>query len=104
MKRADVYQALKSVIDPELGVNIVDLGLIYKVEVRKVQKVQKVRIIMTLTTPGCPLAGVFDMMVREAVASLPGVEADEIEIQLTFDPPWTAEMMSKEAKAELGFN
>lgn len=124
MKKADVYDKLKTVIDPELGINIVELGLIYSVEIKdqrskaKNQNLEirrdpsaagsstllKVKIVMTLTTPGCPLSGVFDMMVREAVSSIPSVEPEDIEIQLTFDPPWTMDMMSKEAKATLGFD
>jgi FeS assembly SUF system protein len=94
-----VKNKLKTVIDPELGINIVDLGLIYKV---KVENKGKVEILMTLTTPGCPLAGVFNDLVGNAVRELAGVE--DVFIELTFDPPWTEEMMTKEARAELGFD
>lgn len=92
-----VLERLREVIDPELGVNIVDLGLVYNVTVDK----GKVSILMTLTTPGCPLAGVFDELVSEAVGKLEGV--GDISVELTFDPPWTQELMSEEAKAQLGF-
>jgi len=106
-----VYQALKTVLDPELGIDIVSLGLIYEVEIIDRAKGEDkgrlsdkpiVRITMTLTTPGCPLAPVIDQMVREAVGGLPEIDEDDIEIDLTFDPPWVPDMMSEEARAELG--
>lgn len=94
-----VLNRLKTVIDPELGVNIVDLGLIYKVAV---DKRGKVNVLMTLTTPGCPLSAVFEELIGEAVGKVKGVK--EVAIKLTFDPPWTQELMSEEAKAQLGFD
>lgn len=102
--QADVFKALSTVIDPELGIDIVKLGLIYKVEVIEVESQPKVKIVMTLTTPGCPLSAVFDAMVRDALFGLPGLDPDhQVELNLTFDPPWVADMMDEEAKAELGF-
>lgn len=95
----EVMQALKTVIDPELGVDIVELGFIYWVEIKK----KKIKIVMTLTTPGCPLAPVIEAMVREAVGGLEGVEEKDVLLELSFDPPWTQDMMSEEAKLELGF-
>lgn len=98
-----VRECLEAVIDPELGVNIVDLGLIYRVEVREKDN-PKVKIVMTLTSPGCPLAGSFDGMVRDALRVLPGLDVeDDVEIELTFDPPWTPELMSEQVKADLGY-
>ena len=92
-----VWERLKTILDPELKINIVDLGLVYKVKVGK-----QIDILMTLTTPGCPLAGMFDALVKHALKKLPGVDVDrDIKIELTFDPPWTADMMSEQAKAEL---
>ena len=92
-----VWERLRTVMDPELKINIVDLGLVYKVKVGK-----QIDILMTLTTPGCPLAGMFDALVKHALKKLPGVDVDrDIKIELTFDPPWTADMMSEQAKAEL---
>lgn len=96
---AEVYQALKTVIDPELHVNIVDLGLIYKIQVKDKQ----VSIQMTLTTPACPLAGTIQIMVREALAPLePKIDPEITQLELVFDPPWTTQMMSPELQAEFG--
>lgn len=94
----EVRDQLKEVMDPELDINIVDLGLIYEVEVKE----DEVYILMTLTTPGCPLHGVFDEMVKREVGNLKGVEEHEIEVELTFEPRWSPEKMSDEAKDEMG--
>lgn len=98
-------------LDPELGVDVVSLGLIYDISVSPVQSSdgstrQVVHIVMTLTTPGCPLAGVFDQMLRDALRPLaPQLDVDEdVNIELTFDPPWVPDMMTEEARAELGFD
>jgi len=80
-----VWTSLRAVLDPELGMSIVDLGLVYGVEARDAT----VRVTMTLTTPGCPLHGAMTGWVREAVMLVPGVE--NVEVELTFDPPWTPE-------------
>lgn len=99
-----VWKALAQVLDPELAIDIVSLGLIYRVsvDVSSISQ-QKVDILMTLTTPGCPLADSFDGLVRQSLSGIPDVDAEEdVTITLTFDPPWTADMMSDEAKAELG--
>lgn len=93
-----VRKALAEVIDPELGVSIIDLGLVYEVKVEK----GEAKIEMTLTSPGCPLAGVIDKMVREAVLSLEEIE--RVDLQLVWDPPWIPEYMSESARAELGFD
>lgn len=109
MTEAEVRERLKTVIDPELGIDIVSLGLVYKIEINE-QKTEnndsgiKIRIVMTLTTPGCPLAGVFEPMVKQSLVGLEDLDVEEdVEVRLTFDPPWTMEMMSEEAKEELGF-
>jgi metal-sulfur cluster biosynthetic enzyme len=109
---AIIRQALTQVIDPELGIDIVKLGLIYRIEIAEEAKEGKaqlpqprVTIVMTLTTPGCPLAMVFDQMVRDALFGIPDLDADkDVAIQLTFDPPWVPDMMDAEARAELGFD
>jgi len=93
---AEVLKALREVIDPELGVNIVDLGLIYQVSVAE----REVEVEMTLTSPGCPLAPVIDQLVREAVKKINGVE--EVRLNLVWDPPWVPAMMSEEVKVEFG--
>lgn len=92
-----IIKKLKSVNDPELGINIVDLGLIYDVDVKPDGLIN---IKMTLTTPGCPLGAMFDQLVGEAVKTIPGVK--DVKIELTFDPPWTPDRMSQEAKDRLG--
>lgn len=112
----DVRRALQTVIDPELGIDIVRLGLIYNVTVTPESQRQPgitgrvgtgphVHILMTLTTPGCPLIATFDVMVRSSLAGLPNLDTEEgVEIELTFDPPWVPDMMEPEARAELGFD
>src|SRR5450432_4706802 len=86
---------LKTVFDPEIPVDIYELGLIYKVDVADNKDVT---IDMTLTAPGCPVAGEMPNMVRDAVLTVPGV--GEVTVNMTFDPPWTPERMSEEAKLE----
>lgn len=98
-----VLQILREVIDPELGVNVVDLGLIYKAEVKaQNSKVKNVEIEMTLTTPGCPLGGFFIEKVSEVVSVAYDIPVDQIEVKFVWDPPWIPDMMSLESKAELG--
>lgn len=102
-----VWQSLETVIDPELFIDIVSLGLIYRVTATELPEKTgwQVHIVMTLTTPGCPLAGVFDGMVRGSLVGIPNLDTEEdVSIDLTFDPPWVPDMMSEEAKAELGFD
>lgn len=93
-----IVRALRNVYDPEIPVNIYDLGLIYEVNV---EDAGKVSILMTLTSPGCPMADELIRDVNEGVASVEGVTS--VEVKLTFNPPWTKDMMTDEAKLELGF-
>jgi FeS assembly SUF system protein len=93
----DIVKVLKTVYDPEIPVNIYDLGLIYEVDVREEGKV---RVVMTLTSPNCPVAESLPEEVYEKVLSVEGVK--EVELNLTFDPPWTKEMLTEEAMLELG--
>lgn len=95
--RQDIEDVLKTIPDPELGISIWDLGLIYDV---KVSKKGKVEILMTLTTMGCPLFSLIEAPIKEAVGKLKGVKS--VEVELTFDPPWSIEKMSEEAKEKLG--
>ena len=90
--------ACRTVFDPEIPVNIYDLGLDYTVEISTENVVD---IAMTLTAPGCPVAGEMPGWVEAAVESVAGVK--EIKVNMTFDPPWGMEMMSDEARLELGF-
>lgn len=94
----NVVDACRTVFDPEIPVNIFDLGLIYTIEI---DAENAVSIIMTLTAPGCPVAGEMPGWVADAVEPLAGVK--QVDVQMTFDPPWGMEMMSDEAKLELGF-
>ena len=93
-----VVEACRSVYDPEIPVNIYDLGLVYTIEI---SDDGAVNIIMTLTAPGCPVAGEMPGWLAEAVEPLPGVK--QVDVDLTWEPPWGMEMMSDEARLELGF-
>lgn len=94
---SQVRSKLKEVIDPELGVSIVDLGLIYEVLVSQ----EGVCVItMTLTTIGCPLFGQIQKEIEDKVLEVDGIE--DVSIELTFDPPWTPDKMAESAKIELG--
>jgi len=98
-----IWKGLSNVIDPELGVDVVNLGLIYKVVADGVSP-PKAAITMTLTTPGCPLAHVFEDLVKQQLLDIPGFDPyRDLSVELVFDPPWVQDMMSDEAKAELGF-
>ena len=92
------YDVIKTIFDPEIPVNIYELGLIYEVNV---SPFGDVHIRMTLTSPNCPVAGSLPNEVETKVESIPDVKSAEVEI--TFDPPWEMSMMSEEAKLELGF-
>jgi FeS assembly SUF system protein len=96
--RDQVEAQLRTVFDPEIPVNIFDLGLVYEI---KIGDNGDIKITMTLTAPGCPVAGDIVRDVQEKIETLPGVM--DCHVQLTFDPPWTKEMMTEEAKLELGF-
>jgi metal-sulfur cluster biosynthetic enzyme len=98
ISESDVKKILRTIIDPELGHNIVDLGLIYNIKVED----PKIKILMTLTTPGCPLVGYFNNTITSEVATAAGVSPDQVEIELTFDPPWSPEAMSEELRLDLG--
>ena len=92
----DVIGQLKSVYDPEIPVDIYELGLIYKVEL---EDDRTLKVLMTLTAPGCPVAGEMPRWVQEACEVVAGVH--RVEVDMTFDPPWTMERMSEEARLEL---
>ncbi|MGB0176463.1 MAG: SUF system Fe-S cluster assembly protein [Owenweeksia sp.] len=93
-----VVEVLRSIYDPEIPVDIYELGLIYDVQV---STDLDIKILMTLTSPNCPVAESLPEEVREKVRSIN--EVKEVEVEITFDPPWTKDMMSEEAKLELGF-
>ena len=93
-----IVKVLKTIYDPEIPVDIYELGLIYDVFVNEDNNV---KVIMTLTTPNCPVADSLPLEVEERVKSLP--EVTDAKVELTFDPPWNKDLMSEEAKLELGF-
>lgn len=93
-----VVEACRSVYDPEIPVNIFELGLIYTIDINPANEVQ---IKMSLTAPGCPVAGEMPGWIADAVEPLPGVK--QVDVELVWDPPWGMEMMSDEARLELGF-
>ncbi len=92
-----IREALREVIDPELGVSIVDLGLIYDVRYEN----EEAEVEMTLTSPGCPLAPVIDKKIKDALKSVS--EVKKLTVELVWDPPWSRDLMSDELKAEFGF-
>ena len=95
---AKIIEEIKTIFDPEIPVNIYELGLIYEI---KIDDDNKVNILMTLTSPNCPVADSLPIEVQEKVKNIEEVESAEVE--LTFDPHWDQEMLSEEAKLELGF-
>jgi metal-sulfur cluster biosynthetic enzyme len=97
MTRDDVIEVLRSVEDPELGMDIVELGLLYDADVQG----PKVKVVYSLTSMGCPAGPLIQQNIEEAVRAMPEVE--EVETELTWDPPWTPDKMSDDAKFILGF-
>ena len=93
-----VTETLKEVYDPELHYNIVDLGLVYEVDIKD----GDVRVLMTLTTPACPIGPMITEQIQEAVGIMPGVK--DVDVEFTFDPPWSPDSMSDEAKSDLGLD
>ncbi len=93
-----IIEAVRSVYDPEIPVNIYDLGLVYTIDI---SDKADVNVSMTLTAPGCPVAGEMPGWVADAVEPLPGVK--HVNVELVWEPPWGMDMMSDEAKLELGF-
>jgi FeS assembly SUF system protein len=95
---AEILKVLKTIYDPEIPVNIYDLGLIYEIDVDEYDNVD---IKMTLTAPNCPVADSLPIEVKERVNEIEGIK--QVNLTLVFDPPWGPDMMSEEAKLELGF-
>ncbi|MEP9398180.1 SUF system Fe-S cluster assembly protein [Mesorhizobium sp. KR2-14] len=94
----DIISALKTVYDPEIPADIYELGLIYKIDI---EDDRSVKIDMTLTAPGCPVAGEMPGWVQNAVGAVEGVS--DVEVNMTFDPPWTPDRMSEEAQVAVGW-
>jgi metal-sulfur cluster biosynthetic enzyme len=97
LSEEDVYEALEEVIDPELGLDFVSLGLVYDVAIEK----EDVYVTFTLTTPACPIGPQVSEQMKEFVGDLPGVSA--VHPKMVFDPAWSPEMMTDDAKFALGF-
>ena len=95
---ANIVQVLKSIYDPEIPVNVYDLGLIYNVDI---DKDNNANIVMTLTAPGCPVVDILVDDITQAAQAVEGIE--NVNVELTFEPPWDKSMMSEEARLELGF-
>lgn len=95
--KEQVLEILKNVHDPELGVNIVDLGLVYGVEIQD----RTVHVTYTLTTMGCPIGPLIEAEMKQFLSGVEGI--DEVNAEMVLRPPWTPEMMSEEAKAALGY-
>lgn len=93
-----VLQTIKTIYDPEIPVDIYELGLIYEINI---YPVNNVFVLMTLTSPSCPSAEVIPEEVEQKLRAIPGI--NEVKVQVTFDPPYSQEMMSEAAKLELGF-
>jgi FeS assembly SUF system protein len=93
-----IIQALKTIYDPEIPVDIYELGLIYEINVYPINNVY---ILMTLTSPSCPSAEVIPGEVEQKIKAIPGV--NDVKVELTFDPPYSQDMMSEAARLELGF-
>jgi FeS assembly SUF system protein len=93
-----IVDAIKNVYDPEIPVDVYELGLIYEINVYPVDNVY---ILMTLTSPSCPAAEVIPVEVEEKVKAIP--EVNDVKVEITFDPPYEQDMMSEAAKLELGF-
>ena len=93
-----IIKVLKTIFDPEIPVDIYELGLIYDVFVNEDFDA---KVLMTLTSPNCPVAESLPAEVEEKVRSIKGI--NQVEVEMTFDPPWTKDLMSEEAKLELGF-
>jgi len=101
LNQKNIYKQLKTVIDPETGIDLVGMGLFYDVRADE----GKVFIKMTLTSPGCPLVDLFLDQIRESLGVFVGLDTKrDVEIEITFDPPWVPDMISEEAKAELGID
>jgi metal-sulfur cluster biosynthetic enzyme len=95
----ELRDALRSVIDPEVGMNVVDLGLIYGLEISP----QRIHVRMTMTTPACPMGSYITDQARDVIrAAAPGV--DDVDIELVWDPPWDASRMSEQAKRHFGWS
>ncbi|MEQ8479112.1 MAG: SUF system Fe-S cluster assembly protein [Hoeflea sp.] len=94
----DIISALKTVYDPEIPADIYELGLIYKIDI---EDDRMVKILMTLTAPGCPVAGEMPGWVENAVATVEGISG--VDVDMTFDPPWTPDRMSEEAQVAVGW-
>jgi FeS assembly SUF system protein len=96
---ADIVEGLREVYDPELHYNIYDLGLVYDI---RIKDDRTVKILMTLTTPMCPIGPMVTEQIQELIGLMPGVK--DVDVEFTFDPPWSPDKMTDEARADLGLD
>jgi metal-sulfur cluster biosynthetic enzyme len=96
LNQDQIYESLKQIYDPEVGINIVDMGLIYGLDIED----HKISVIMTLTSPGCPVGPQILSQIDGALKALEGVE--DVDVQVVWSPPWTPDMLSEEARDQLG--
>lgn len=96
---SDIIEGLREIYDPELHYNIYDLGLVYDI---RIDEDRAVKIMMTLTTPMCPIGPMVTAQIEELLSLMPGVT--DVDVEFTFDPPWTPEKMTDEARADLGLD
>ena len=96
ISKRDILTKLNNILDPDIGIGLVDLGLIYKITITK----SEVEILMTLTTPACPFAEAFEKAIAKKLAEIKGIK--KVFIKFTFDPPWSKDKISEEAKIKLG--
>jgi len=101
VSKEEILGKLSQVLDPELGINVVDLGLVYGIDIRKKEKgkPQRVYMKMTFTTPACPMMNEMLSQIKEKLDEIPDTD---IELSITFEPPWTPERLSQKAKVKLG--
>lgn len=103
ISKTDIETALKTILDPEIGYNIVDLGLIYDIKISSLSTNHQplITISMTLTSPGCPLASYFVDQVKEVVSTAAILPPEQIDVDITFDPPWSPEALSQDLRLQL---
>lgn len=95
--KGDILESLRKVIDPEIGINIVDLGLVYRIDILE----DRTEVDFTLTSPGCPLADTIDADIKNILAD--DHKLENVQTQIVWSPPWSLEFMSEEARLELGY-
>ena len=102
IKKEHIIEKIKTCYDPEIPIDLWNLGLIYNIKIKKHQSKTDVRILMTLTTPGCSMINIISEDLKNKIESLDSI--GKVNVEVTFDPPWTPEMMTDAGKQKLGFS